>query len=734
MRVPCPILVSALALAVVAAACLPSGSPANGRLRSHMHEKLSAAAARVDPPAPVLPVPTPRQLAWFEREMIAFVHFGVNTFTDREWGDGKEDPAIFNPTQLDARQWARACRDGGLKMIVLTAKHHDGFCLWPSKYTDHSVASGPWKGGKGDVVREVADACREAGLDFGVYLSPWDRHEPSYGDSPRYNDHYLKQLTELLTDYGKVSELWFDGACGEGPNGRKQVYDFDAYWGLVRKLAPDACMFSDVGPDVRWVGNESGYASDPNWSTIDRSKMGIGRTNPDQTHGLYAGPDFIPTEVNTSIRPGWFYHAAEDDKVKPLAQLLDNYYASVGMNGVYMLNIPPDRRGLFHENDVARLREFREAIDATFREDLARGRSASATNTRGNSAAFAPAAALDGDPATYWATDDGVTAASLEVDLGRPAAFSRAVFQEHIALGQRVKAFSFEALVDGEWKELAKGRTLGRKRILRFPAVRAAKVRLNILDARACPTISALGLYLAPPEVTVSPDARGFLASETLRIALSSDVPGAEIRYTLDGSDPTPSSPAYKDPIPLRETTTVKARAFVGPQRSLRPAVATFRALRPEDLRPAETAADAKPGLRYAYFEGGWQSLRDMVVAKPVDAGTVADFDIGVRKRDEHFALRFEGYVDVPRDGIYRFFTRSDDGSMLFIGDALIVDNDGLHGTEEEKGGEVALKAGRHAIAVTYFNATGGKALQVGWQGPELSKQLIPAAALSRRE
>ena len=487
-------------VAAAACACAAPGCEADGALRSHMYEKLSE-TSRVEPPAPVLPVPTPRQLAWFQREMIAFAHFTVNTFTDREWGEGTEDPALFNPTALDARQWARACRDGGLRMIVLTAKHHDGFCLWPSKQTTHSVASSPWKGGKGDVVKEVADACRAEGLDFGVYLSPWDRHEPCYGDSPRYNAHYLAQLEELLTGYGKISEVWFDGACGEGPNGKKQVYDFAAYWALVRRLAPDACLFSDAGPDVRWVGNESGYAADPNWSTIDRAAMGIGRTNADQTHGLYGGPDFVPTEVDVSIRPGWFYHAAEDGKVKSLAQLLDIYYASVGMNGVLLLNIPPDRRGLFHENDVARLNEFGAAIRATFREDLARGKKATATNTRGGAAAFAPARALDGDPVTYWAADDGVTAAALEVDLGRPAAFNRALFQEHIALGQRVKAFAFEALVDGQWKELGKGQTIGHKRILRFPDVRAARVRLRILDARACPTLSAVGLYLAPPEV-----------------------------------------------------------------------------------------------------------------------------------------------------------------------------------------------------------------------------------------
>ena len=486
MRVTCGIATCAAVLALFGSAGMTAAKPA------------ASDALRPGAPAPVPPVPTARQLAWFEREMIAFAHFGVNTFTDREWGTGKEDPGIFNPTQLDARQWARTCKAGGLRMIVLTAKHHDGFCLWPSAVTDHCVKRSPWRGGKGDVVKELADACRAEALDLGLYLSPWDRHEPCYGDSPRYNAHYLKQLTELLTGYGKVSEVWFDGACGEGPNGRRQVYDFEAYWAKVRALQPMACMFSDVGPDVRWVGNERGFASDPNWSMIDRGNMGLGQRNKNQTHGRIDGPDFVPTEVNTSIRPGWFYHAAQDGKVKSLSHLLDIYYASVGMNGVMMLNVPPDRRGLMHENDAARLREFGAALEATFARDLARGKKVAASNVRGSAAAYGPDKTLDGNMSTYWATDDGVVAASMEVDLGRPTTFNRAMMQEQIRLGQRVKAFKVEAWDGSAWKQVGRGQTIGHKRLLRFPAVTSRKVRLVIEDGRACPTISRFGLFLAP--------------------------------------------------------------------------------------------------------------------------------------------------------------------------------------------------------------------------------------------
>ena len=457
-----------------------------------------APATDVPPPVPVLPVPTDRQMAWQERELVAFAHFGVNTFTDREWGEGKEDPAIFNPTELDCRQWARACKAAGMKTIILTAKHHDGFCLWPSRHTPHSVQSSPWKGGKGDVIRELAAACRAAKLDLGLYLSPWDRHEPTYGDSPKYNAHYVNQLTEILTDYGPVAEVWFDGACGEGPNGKKQVYDFDLFWGTVRKLQPMAVMFSDVGPDIRWVGNERGYAKDPNWSTLNTAGMHLGKPNTSQTTGDLDGTDWIPAEADVSIRPGWFYHAKEDGQVKSLKQLLDIYYHSVGLGCVLLLNIPPDRRGLFHENDVRRLQEFGEAIAADFKKDLARGRKASADNVRGGAAAYGAERAVDGDPSTYWATDDGVLAAALEVDLGRPQAFNRVVLQEYIRLGQRVKGFVVEAWVGAEWKEIGRGQTIGYKRILRIPDVTAQKVRLRITEARGCPTVSALGITCAP--------------------------------------------------------------------------------------------------------------------------------------------------------------------------------------------------------------------------------------------
>lgn len=439
-------------------------------------------------------VPSPQQLAWQEMELTAFAHFGVNTFTDREWGEGDEDPKVFNPTAFDADQWVAACKAAGLKILILTCKHHDGFCLWPSKYTEHSVKHSPWRDGKGDVVKEVSDACRRGGLKFGVYLSPWDRHEKTYG-TDAYNDYYKNQLRELLTNYGEVSEVWWDGACGEGPNGKKQVYDTAGYLKVVRELQPNA-VAAIMGPDIRWVGNEDGLARESEWSVVTHG-TGNGMAADYGNRKYLVGASSLtwyPAECDVSIRPGWFYHATEDDKVKSLEHLLDIYYRSVGRNAVLLLNIPPDRRGLFHENDVTRLKELRAVLDETFKTNLVQGKAVKASSAaEGHSAQMA----ADGDGATYWAAADGQIQGSLEFDLGGPTTFDRAMLQEMIATGQRVEDFTLEAWDGQAWKEFAKATTIGHKRLLKFPAVTASKVRLTIVDARDCPTIREFGLFKA---------------------------------------------------------------------------------------------------------------------------------------------------------------------------------------------------------------------------------------------
>lgn len=448
-------------------------------------------------PLPVAPIPTARQLAWHQMKYYAFVHFGPNTFTNLEWGHGTEAEDLFNPTALDCRQWAQVARDAGMEGIILTVKHHDGFCLWPSAYSVHTVKQSRWKDGKGDVLRELADACREYGLKLGIYMSPWDRNNPAYG-TPAYNDVFKKQLTEVLTGYGDVFEVWFDGACGEGPNGKRQEYDFHGFWQLVRQLQPNAVIFSDAGPDIRWVGNEQGYAAETNWCSINSYGWlpGVPDVYDQLQLGHEGGQYWIPTEVNTSIRPGWFYHAEEDGKVKSVSQLIENYYASVGSNGNFLLNLPVDRRGLVHENDVQALMGLKKYLDTTFRTNLLAGaKTVTATNVRSKNAAFSAKNATDGKHHTYWATDDAVKSATLEITLAKPAELSAVLLQEYIALGQRVRKFSIEAQVGGKWQRVAGGTTIGNRRIVRFPAVLAAKIRVNIEDSRACVVLSNVEAY-----------------------------------------------------------------------------------------------------------------------------------------------------------------------------------------------------------------------------------------------
>jgi alpha-L-fucosidase len=446
--------------------------------------------------------PSPRQFAWQQREFIAFIHFGINTFTDREWGTGKEDPKLFNPTALDARQWVRVCKEAGMKMIILTAKHHDGFCLWPSKYTEHSVKNSPWRQGKGDVVRELADACRQAGLAMGIYLSPWDMHEPTYGDTAKYNEFYKDQLHELLTNYGQIAEVWFDGA--KGPNAKDMEYDWAGYYAIVRELQPNAVIFN--GPDVRWVGNEAGYARESEWSVMNRNDkpfefVNLTAKDLGSITALGAGSNLIwyPAETDVSIRPGWFYRASQDDKVKSLEKLLDIYFCSVGRNSVLLLNIPPDRRGLIHENDARRLREMRKVLDEIFDENLALGATAQASHVRDNNPNYGADKIVDGDKNTYWSTNDGTTSATVEFSLAKKSTFNVAELAEYITVGQRVEEFTLEAWGGGSWKEFARATTIGYKRLLRFNDVTTEKVRLRILMSRVCPTICQFGLYYAQP-------------------------------------------------------------------------------------------------------------------------------------------------------------------------------------------------------------------------------------------
>ncbi|MGH8080195.1 MAG: alpha-L-fucosidase [Lysobacter sp.] len=446
------------------------------------------------------PRPTPAQLAWQREELALFVHYTVNTYTDREWGEGDENPRVFAPTDLDARQWARAAKVGGFRSMILTAKHHDGFCLWPTATTAHSVRSSPWRDGQGDAVREFVDACRAEGLGVGFYLSPWDRHEPRYGSGQAYDDFYIAQLTELLTNYGPVVEVWFDGANGEGPNGKRQAYDWPRIHRTVRELQPQAIVFSDAGPDVRWIGNERGVAGSTCWSAVDPARVPYpGYDRPWVGEALQQGDPqgstWRPGETDVSIRPGWFWHAAEDAKVRSADNLIDLYFSSVGRNSKLLLNVPPTRAGRFHDTDVAHLAEFARKREAIFAggDLLAGARVRASGSAAGTSAQATIDAGTDAD--SYWSPAADVRSGWLEFELDREIEFDTLCLREAIEHGQHIANHRFDAWRDGRWQTFAWGTTIGHKRLERFDPVWAKRLRLTIEHAYDTPRLATVALY-----------------------------------------------------------------------------------------------------------------------------------------------------------------------------------------------------------------------------------------------
>lgn len=519
-------------------------------------------------PAAFGPLPNEYQLRWQKMEYYAFIHFSMNTFTDIEWGYGDRDPKLFKPSELDCRQWARICKEAGMKGIILTAKHHDGFCLWPSKYTEYSVKQSPWKGGKGDLVADLAAACKEYGLKLGIYLSPWDRNHADYG-KPEYIAYFRNQLTELLGNYGEIFEVWFDGANGgSGYYGgaretrnvdRKTYYDWENTIKLVRRLQPSAMIFSDGGPDVRWCGDEEGWVGETNWSLLRRGEVWPGYPRYEELrYGHEDGTHWVPAEVNVSTRPGWFYHRSEDHQVKTVPELLDIYYQSIGRNGTMLINFPVDTRGLIHERDAENILALRKAIDADLAVDLAKGMSAKASSTRGGLVPYSAAKVVDGDDETYWTTDDGVTRADLEISFGQVKRFNRLLLQEYIKLGQRVSSFSVEAELAGNWKEISRGTTIGYKRILRFPSVDATAIRLRINEAKAIPLISNLSVYNAPVMLSMPVIKRDKDGMFSLSVADKE----SRIYYTTNGNTPDTSARLYTGSFKLDGKVLIKAIGY----------------------------------------------------------------------------------------------------------------------------------------------------------------------------
>jgi len=471
---------------------------------------VAISSAQKTAPKPYGALPSERQLKWHEMERYCFLHFTVNTFTDREWGLGGEKESVFNPTDFNADQIVSTIAKHGFKGAILTCKHHDGFCLWPSKYTEHSVKNSPWKNGKGDVVREISEACKKYGIKFGVYLSPWDRNSALYG-KPEYITYYRNQLKELLTNYGNISEVWLDGANGgDGYYGganekreidRKTYYDWDNTFSLIRKLQPNACIFSDIGPDTRWCGNESGFVKDSCWAAYtahgpNGDKPGIGYTQSDEGEtGTLNGHAWIPAEVDVSIRPGWFYHQSEDTKVRSLESLKEIYFKSVGNGACWNLNLPPDRTGQINANDIKVLDAFQEYLTKSFSKNLLKGARVSASETRGNAKQFAAFNVLDNNKKTYWAVNDDTLTASLTFTLPKENTFNCFEIKEYIRLGQRIQSFTIEVEKDGKWEQVFKGSTVGSKKLAKFDNVSARKVRITFLNALACPVIESVKLF-----------------------------------------------------------------------------------------------------------------------------------------------------------------------------------------------------------------------------------------------
>ena len=475
-----------------------------------------SAARKLLSPEPYGAVPSGPQLAWQNMAFTVFLHFTVNTFTDKEWGYGDEDPNIFQPARFDADAIALGLKSAGARGLILTCKHHDGFCLWPTKTTGHSVRSSSWKGGQGDVVGDLADAARRAGLKFGIYLSPWDRNNPHYGTA-RYIEIYRQQLTELLTQYGPIFEVWHDGANGgDGYYGgarekrtidKRTYYDWPKTWELVRSLQPLAVIFSDVGPDVRWVGNERGIAGDPCWAAYDPVGADGGPASPGDVReresptGTRHGSHWLPAECDVSIRPGWFWHENENARVKTPAQLIDLFYKSVGRGANLLLNVPPNRDGRLQPEDLVSLRGFWSYVEGTFGEDLAIKARVSASNFRGKDMTYGPANMIVRKPRIAWATDDAVHVADAVFDFRRAITFDVIVVKEDIRYGQRVDAFAVERWNGGSWEQVASGTSIGPRRFLRLDKpVTAARVRLRVTQASASPVLSQFSLFAEPPD------------------------------------------------------------------------------------------------------------------------------------------------------------------------------------------------------------------------------------------
>jgi alpha-L-fucosidase len=533
-------------------------------------------------PKPYGATPSKAQLNWHEMEMYCIIHFGVDTYTDKEWGYGDEDPKLINPVKFNAKQIVGAAKAGGFKGVIIVAKHHDGLCLWPTQTTEHNISKSTWKNGHGDMVREYQIACKKLGMQMGIYCSPWDRNSAYYGQSD-YIKIYRNQLKELYSRYGKLFISWHDGANGgDGYYGgtreirkidRTNYYGWDSTWAITLKMQPSANIFGDVGPDVRWVGNEEGVAGETSWATYDPQAPDVGKQPANgyskyemATEGTLNGKHWMPAECDVSLRPGWFYHASQNSRVKTPYELLDLYYKSVGRGANLDLGLSPNPQGLLDPEDVASLKEFGRIIKQTFAKNLALGATLIATNIRANNTKrWRPEQLLDNNRYTYWATDDQINKPQLTLNLVGQKTFNVIRLRENIKLGQRIRAFTVEAYMNGNWKELVSATSIGANRLIRLPQnVTTNKVRLSITQSPVCIALSDFGLYKEPSHLT-APIIKRDLAGN---VSITTSSPVSSIRYTIGGGMPNVKSPIYKGNISMPLGGIIKAIALDGDQQS----------------------------------------------------------------------------------------------------------------------------------------------------------------------
>lgn len=614
------------------------------------------------PPKPFGPLPSQGQLNWQETEMYCIIHYGLDTYTNKEWGYGDEDPKLLNPSQFSALQIVAAAKAGGFKGVVVVAKHHDGFCLWPTKTTEHNISQSPYKNGKGDILQEYREACDKLGMKLGVYCSPWDRNNPNYG-TPEYLKIYQEQLRELYTHYGPLFISWHDGANGgDGYYGGKReirkidrstYYDWKNTWGITRKLQPNAVIFGDVGPDVRWVGNEEGHAGETCWATYtphapdEGKEPGNGYVKDyEGTEGTRDGKYWMPAECDVSLRPGWFYHKTQDGGVKSPYTLLDLYYKSVGRGAALDLGLSPDQRGIVNEIDVKSLTEFGQLLKQTFAVNLAKGATLTASNVRGGSKVkYGPQFLLDNDRYTYWATDDKVFTPQLIIDLHTPKVFNVIRVRENIKLGQRIDSLAVDAFTNGKWQQIASATSIGGNRLIRLTQnIKATKLRLRITGSQAAVALSDFGIYKEPVHLTAPKISR----NKSGEISITTEAPVNSIHYTLNGQEPTLKSPLYKGPFIITNDAVIKARSFEGKDQQSETAFVSFgyakadwKVIDANNNNRAENAIDENSHSLYSTLKQESASFPQQI---SVDLGGVKEIKaFGYLPRQDK---QFDGIVD----------------------------------------------------------------------------------------